>query len=119
MTIVTAREFNQQASRMLEAARQGPVFITRRGKIVGVLSSYDAYQQQQARTLAESFSGQHPAADLDDAFDAELSAIRQQSRLRYGFFEAESPTAVTGSPRHVLVAEDQHAFRSVGLPTPE
>lgn len=74
---VTAREFNQQASQMLEAAQQGPVFITHWGKVVGVLSSYDAYQQQQGKTLAESFSGQHPAADLDDAFDAELAAIRQ------------------------------------------
>lgn len=81
---VTAREFDQQAIQMLEAPQQGPVFITRWGKVVGVLCSYDAYQQQQGqkgKTLAESFSGQHPAADLDEAFDAELAPIRQQSRL--------------------------------------
>lgn len=76
---VTAGEFDQQATQMLEAAQQGSVW----GKVVGVLSSYDAYQHQQGqkgKALAESFSGQHSAADLDDAFDAELAAIRQQSR---------------------------------------
>lgn len=35
----------------------------------------------RAKTLAETFAGGHPAADLGNVFDTELDEIRQQSRL--------------------------------------
>ncbi|MDO4683737.1 MAG: hypothetical protein Q4B17_13250 [Lautropia sp.] len=83
---VTTREFNQQASQMLEMSQREPVFITRWGKVVSVLSSYDAYQQQAGKTLAESFGSEHPSGELDssveEALEAELSAIRRQSSLK-------------------------------------
>ncbi|RMW95393.1 type II toxin-antitoxin system Phd/YefM family antitoxin [Allofranklinella schreckenbergeri] len=76
---VTCREFNQKASQMLQLSQQEPVFITKWGKIVGVLSSYQAYQQREAQSLAEAFASGHAAGDLDDALDADLARIRQQS----------------------------------------
>lgn len=82
---VTTREFNQQASQMLEISQREPVFITRWGKVVSVLSSYDAYQNQSGKTLAESFGASLPEdkqdIDSDDMLDIELERIRKQSQL--------------------------------------
>ena len=45
MTILTSREFNQDAARAKRAARKGPVFITDRGKPALVLLSIDEYRR--------------------------------------------------------------------------
>ena len=44
-TILTSREFNQDASGAKRAANQGPVFITDRGKLAHVLLSIEEYQR--------------------------------------------------------------------------
>ena len=45
----TAREFNQDASRVKRASKDGPVFITDRGKPAHVLMTISAYEQLQGR----------------------------------------------------------------------
>ncbi len=44
ITRVSSREFNQDVSAAKKAARQGPVFITDRGRPAHVLLSIEAYQ---------------------------------------------------------------------------
>ena len=44
-THFTAREFNQDASRVKRASRDGPVFITDRGKPAHVLMTVAAYER--------------------------------------------------------------------------
>lgn len=80
---VTSREFNQRASQILKISETQPVFITKWGKIVSVLSSYTDYvsPSQKGRTLAEAFSQPHDAADIDD-FDLELDAVRHSMKFR-------------------------------------
>ncbi|SEM98883.1 prevent-host-death family protein [Pseudomonas sp. ok272] len=45
VTTISSREFNQDTSGAKKAARQGPVFITDRGKPAHVLLSIEDYQQ--------------------------------------------------------------------------
>jgi prevent-host-death family protein len=45
ITTLSSREFNQDASRAKKAARNGPVFITDRGKPAHVLLSIEDYQR--------------------------------------------------------------------------
>jgi prevent-host-death family protein len=45
ITTLSSREFNQDASRAKKAAKEGPVFITDRGKLAHVLLSIDEYQK--------------------------------------------------------------------------
>lgn len=47
---LTSREFNQDASRAKRAARQGPVFITDRGRPAHVLLTLEAYQALQGHS---------------------------------------------------------------------
>lgn len=47
-TILTSREFNQDASGAKRAANQGPVFITDRGRPAHVLLSIEEYQRLTA-----------------------------------------------------------------------
>ena len=44
-TIVSSREFNQDASGAKRAANKGPVIITDRGRPAHVLLSFEAYQK--------------------------------------------------------------------------
>jgi len=44
ITRVSSREFNHDVSAAKKAARQGPVFITDRGRPAHVLLSIEAYQ---------------------------------------------------------------------------
>ena len=44
----SAREFNQDASRVKRASRDGPVFITDRGKPAHVLMTVAAYERLKA-----------------------------------------------------------------------
>ena len=45
ITTFTSRQFNQDTSRAKQAALQGPVFITDRGRPAHVLLSIEHYQQ--------------------------------------------------------------------------
>lgn len=77
--IITSREFNQHASKAQKAAEQAPVFITRHGKMVNVLLSYEAYQRlsQQPRSILETLADPDPAAA-----DIEFSPERPEGSLR-------------------------------------
>jgi prevent-host-death family protein len=44
-TTMSAREFNQNAGGAKKAAREGPVFITDRGRPSHVLLSFEAYER--------------------------------------------------------------------------
>lgn len=45
ITTLSSREFNQDTSRAKQAASQGPVFITDRGRPAHVLLTIEAYQK--------------------------------------------------------------------------
>lgn len=45
ITTLSSREFNQDASRAKKAARNGPVFITDRGRPAHVLLTIEAYRE--------------------------------------------------------------------------
>jgi len=45
ITTLSSREFNQDASRAKKAAKEGPVFITDRGKPAHVLLSIEDYRR--------------------------------------------------------------------------
>jgi prevent-host-death family protein len=45
ITTLSSREFNQDASRAKKAAKNGPVFITDRGRPAHVLLSIEEYQR--------------------------------------------------------------------------
>lgn len=55
MTIMTSREFNQNAGRAKRAAADGPVFITDRGEPAHVLLTIEEYRKLTGlrRNLAE------------------------------------------------------------------
>ena len=59
ITTLSSREFNQDASRAKKAAKDGPVFITDRGKPAHVLLTYDEYQRLSGNqmSLAEALAG--------------------------------------------------------------
>lgn len=44
-TTLSSREFNQEVNRAKKAAKQGPVFITDRGKPAHVLLTYEDYRK--------------------------------------------------------------------------
>lgn len=56
VTVVSSREFNQDASGAKRSAADGPVFITDRGRPAHVLLTYEAYQALLAKgpSLAEA-----------------------------------------------------------------
>lgn len=58
VTVVTSREFNQDASGAKRASADGPVFITDRGRPAHVLLTFDDYQTllAQGPTLAEALA---------------------------------------------------------------
>jgi hypothetical protein len=45
ITTLSSREFNQDASRAKKAAKDGPVFITDRGRLAHVLLTVEEYQR--------------------------------------------------------------------------
>ena len=59
ITTLSGREFNQDASRAKRAAKDGPVFITDRGKPAHVLLTYDDYQRLSGNqmSLADALAG--------------------------------------------------------------
>lgn len=58
ITTLSSRELNQDVTRAKKAAKDGPVFITDRGKPAHVLLSFDEYQRltRQKRSAAEALS---------------------------------------------------------------
>ena len=64
----TAREYNQDASRVKRAANDGPVIITERGKPAHVLMTVAAFEKLKggkARKPLVAFLEGLPLADLD------------------------------------------------------
>ena len=92
MAVVTSKEFNQRASAVLKMSAEQPVFITKWGKIVSVLSSYQDYQQHKSPepTFEQLFANDNNV-DVEDDFFAEfeqsLSDVRHSSKLRDVDFE--------------------------------
>ena len=80
ITTVTSREFNQDTSRAKRAAKDGPVFITDRGKLSHVLLSAQEYQNIKARgmSLAETLAD-------PDSEDVEFDPPRLGTALFRGF----------------------------------
>ncbi len=58
ITTVSSRELNQDVTRAKKATKNGPVFITDRGKPAHVLLSIEEYQQltKQRRSIADSLA---------------------------------------------------------------
>jgi PHD/YefM family antitoxin component YafN of YafNO toxin-antitoxin module len=58
ITTLSSREFNQRASEAKQAANNGPVFITDRGRTAHVLMSFEHYQQlaRQRRNIADALA---------------------------------------------------------------
>lgn len=87
---MTSREFNQHASRALALSQQEPVFITKWGKVVSVIESFQDYQQKQEDNTSKTFEQLFGKATTEDVvsdeflddFDEILKEIRRDSRLR-------------------------------------
>lgn len=59
ITTLSSRELNQDVTRAKRAAKNGPVFITDRGKPAHVLLSIEDYQRltRQHRCIADALAG--------------------------------------------------------------
>ena len=81
ITIVSSREFNQDLSRAKRATKDGPVFITDRGKPAHVLLSIEEYQQvkESGMSLADALA-MPGSGEFGNDFDEELDQIRELSR---------------------------------------
>lgn len=66
ITTLSSREFNQDTGRAKRAAKEGPVFITDRGKPAHVLLSIQAYRAltRKRKSLADALA--MPGAELVD-----------------------------------------------------
>lgn len=82
VTTMTSREFNQHASDAKKAARNGPVFITDRGRPAHVLLTIEEYrrltgQQENIATLLAMPGAEDVELDIspmrDPAREADLS----------------------------------------------
>jgi prevent-host-death family protein len=58
ITTLSSRELNQDVTRAKKAAKNGPVFITDRGKPAHVLLSFEDYQRltKQRRNIADALA---------------------------------------------------------------
>lgn len=84
---ISSKEFNQKASAVLKMSAEQPVFITKWGKVVSVLSSYEDYQQHKSpEPTFEQLFANNKTVQVDDDFFAEfeqsLSDIRHSNQLR-------------------------------------
>jgi prevent-host-death family protein len=63
ITTLSSRELNQDVTRAKKATKDGPVFITDRGKPAHVLLSFEDYQRltQQRRNIASALAMPTPA----------------------------------------------------------
>ncbi|URL07233.1 type II toxin-antitoxin system Phd/YefM family antitoxin [Avibacterium sp. 21-595] len=82
---VTSKEFNQRASYVLKLSETQPVFITKWGKVVSVLSNYQDYRKARSEPSFEERFGQ-PATSVSDKdiedFDQILADIRKDTHMR-------------------------------------
>jgi prevent-host-death family protein len=70
ITTLSSREFNQDAAKAKRAARNGPVFITDRGRPAHVLLSIEEYQQiTNKRKSIIDLLAMPEAAEIDIDFD--------------------------------------------------
>lgn len=67
ITTISSREFNQDTGRAKKAAKNGPVFITDRGKPAHVLLSIEEYRKlsDKGPSLAEILAQPGPHADFE------------------------------------------------------
>jgi prevent-host-death family protein len=67
ITTISSREFNQHASEAKKAAKNGPVFITDRGRPAHVLLSIEEYRKLtgKGKSLAEALAQQGEGAEMD------------------------------------------------------
>ena len=74
ITTLSSREFNQDTSRAMKAAQQGPVFITDRGEPAHVLLSIEDYRKLTGgpRNIADALA---MPGDADFDFDPPLIHI--------------------------------------------
>ncbi|MBN3830479.1 type II toxin-antitoxin system Phd/YefM family antitoxin [Burkholderia sp. Ac-20344] len=58
ITTLSSRELNQDVTKAKKAAKDGPVFITDRGRPAHVLLSFEEYQRltQQRRNIADALA---------------------------------------------------------------
>jgi prevent-host-death family protein len=66
-TTLTSRAFNQDTSRAKKAAKNGPVFITDRGRPAHVLMTIEEYQRLSGEhvSLADALAQSGAEADFD------------------------------------------------------
>ncbi len=70
VTTLSSREFNQDASRAKKAARNGPVFITDRGRPAHVLLTIEDYRRLTDKQInLRDALAQPGGAELDFDFD--------------------------------------------------
>ncbi|HGO5815814.1 TPA: type II toxin-antitoxin system Phd/YefM family antitoxin [Mannheimia haemolytica] len=84
---ITSREFNQNASKVLKMAEKEPVFITKWGKIVNVVSSYMDYQQKKPsepsfEDLFASSENEDVSDEFWQEFEQTLVEIRKSNKPR-------------------------------------
>lgn len=77
ITTLSSREFNQDASRAKKAAKDGPVFITDRGRLAHVLLTVEEYQR-----LTGASSSIIDMLAMSDAADIEFEAPRAQGIVK-------------------------------------
>jgi hypothetical protein len=73
ITTLSSREFNQDASRAKKAAKDGPVFITDRGRLAHVLLTVEEYQR-----LSGASSSIIDMLAMSDVADIDFVAPRAQ-----------------------------------------
>jgi prevent-host-death family protein len=78
MTTLSSRQFNQGASEAKRATKNGPVFITDRGRPAHVLMSFEHYQRltRQRRHIADALAMRQGVADIE--FDPPRVTIDSQ-----------------------------------------
>lgn len=69
MTLLTSREFNQDAGKAKKAALEGPVFITDRGRPSHVLLTIEAYQRLVGERVGSIVDQLAFEGDVDDGFE--------------------------------------------------
>lgn len=73
ITTLSSREFNQDTSRAKKAAKDGPVFITDRGRLAHVLLTVEEYQR-----LSGASASIIDMLAMSDAADIDFVAPRAQ-----------------------------------------
>ena len=77
ITTLSSREFNQDASRAKKAAKDGPVFITDRGRLAHVLLTVEEYQR-----LSGASSSIIDMLAMSDVADIDFVAPRAQGMTK-------------------------------------